>query len=79
MPKRSRWVKLLLVFCCAVLLVSALAFKLRGGITVTVGKDEVINEDLYVWGAAVSIDGRVNGDVYGNGERKTWTTRSWRS
>ncbi|MEE8174221.1 MAG: polymer-forming cytoskeletal protein [Dehalococcoidia bacterium] len=65
MPRHARWVKLSLVFFCAVLLVSALAFKLRGGITVTV--DEDIDEDLYVWGAAVSIDSTVNGDVYAAG------------
>lgn len=41
----------------------ALAFDGRGGDTVTVGADEVVNDDLYVAGETIIIDGTVKGDV----------------
>lgn len=43
--------------------VSALAFDIKGGETLEIGKDEVIEDDLLIAGATVRINGQVNGDV----------------
>lgn len=64
---RSRW---LLVFT-ALLLVGffaatpARAAEGRGGDRIVIGRDEVINDDLYVAGNTVTIDGTVKGDIVG--------------
>ncbi len=42
---------------------TALAVDFRGGDTVTIGKDEVIDDDLVVSGATIVIDGVINGDL----------------
>lgn len=42
---------------------SALAFDAKGGETLEIGKDEVINDDLLIAGANVRINGTVNGDI----------------
>lgn len=47
---------------------TALAADFRGGDTVTIGKNEVIDDDLVVSGATVIIDGVVNGDLVAAGE-----------
>jgi len=41
-----------------------LAFDIREGETVTVGSGEVVNDDLYIAGGDIVIDGTVNGDVF---------------
>jgi cytoskeletal protein CcmA (bactofilin family) len=41
----------------------------RTGERVTVGEDEVINDDLFIAGADIEIEGVVNGDVYAAGQR----------
>lgn len=41
----------------------AYAFEDRTGDTVTIGADEVINDDLYVTAETFTLDGTVNGDV----------------
>jgi cytoskeletal protein CcmA (bactofilin family) len=41
-----------------------LAFDVREGETVTVGSGEVVNDDLYIAGGDIVIDGTVNGDVF---------------
>ncbi len=46
----------------------ALAADVRGGQSITIGRDEVIDDDLYIAGANVVIDGRVNGDVIAAGQ-----------
>lgn len=47
---------------------TALAVDFRGGDTVTIGKDEVIDDDLVVSGATVVIDGVINGDLVAAGD-----------
>ena len=42
----------------------AFAFDVRGGDLVIVSSEEVVNDDLYVAGETVIIDGRINGDVW---------------
>jgi cytoskeletal protein CcmA (bactofilin family) len=48
-----------------------LAFDSRGGDTVTVSQDEVVDGDLYVIGRNIIIDGTVNGDIFGAGQTIT--------
>ncbi|MCL5962453.1 MAG: hypothetical protein M1358_24595 [Chloroflexi bacterium] len=45
----------------------ALAAELRNGNNVTVGPEEVINDDLYVTGGTVNVAGTVNGDLFVGG------------
>ncbi len=47
---------------------SALAFDGRGGETVTIGADEVIEDDLYVGATNFTLDGTVKGDLFVSGE-----------
>lgn len=47
--------------------VPVLAADFRGGETVTVASGEVIDDDLYIAGTNIVIDGTVNGDIYGAG------------
>ena len=42
---------------------TAYAFDGRNGQTVTIGEDEVIDEDLYLSGETVIMNGTVNGDL----------------
>ena len=44
-----------------------LAADIRGGETVTVASGEVVDDDLYVAGTNIIIDGTVNGDIFGVG------------
>jgi hypothetical protein len=48
---------------------SALAVDVRGGDTVTIGKDEVIDDDLAVAGNTVIVDGVINGDLVAAGAK----------
>src|SRR5688500_7385591 len=48
---------------------TVLAVEIRGGETVTIGKDEVIDDDLVVTGQTVLIDGVINGDLLAAGSR----------
>jgi len=43
------------------------AAELRGGPTMTIGRDEVIDDDLFAWGGAVTVDGAIYGDVFAAG------------
>lgn len=45
----------------------ALAFDGRGGDTITIGKDEIVNDDLYVGAETVTLDGTVKGDFVAAG------------
>jgi cytoskeletal protein CcmA (bactofilin family) len=47
--------------------VPVLAADLRGGETITVASGEVIDDDLYIAGTNIVIDGTVNGDIFGVG------------
>lgn len=46
---------------------TALAVDFRGGDTVTIGKNEVIEDDLVISGATVIVDGVINGDLVAAG------------
>lgn len=48
---------------------SVLAVEFRSGGIVTIGRDEVINDDLFVSGDRVNVDGTVNGDLWVAGGR----------
>lgn len=48
---------------------SAQAFEGRGGDRVTIGSDEVIEDDLYVGADVFTLDGTVKGDVFVGGTR----------
>lgn len=50
---------------------TALAVDFRGGDTVTIGKDEVVDDDLVISGATVIIDGVINGDLVAAGGNVT--------
>jgi hypothetical protein len=47
---------------------TALAVEFRGDDTVTIGQDEVIDDDLVVSGATVVVDGVINGDLVAAGD-----------
>ena len=47
------------------------AYDGRGGDNVVVGKDEVVNDDLYVGASKFTMDGTVKGDVLAAGELLT--------
>lgn len=53
----------LLILVLALSPSSAHAAELRSGDTVTIAPGQVVNDDLYIAGGTVQIDGRVNGDV----------------
>ena len=44
-----------------------LAFDARGGDTVTISGGEVVDDDLYIAGGTITIDGTVNGDLWAAG------------
>jgi hypothetical protein len=46
----------------------ALAFEGKEGDSIVIGKDEVINDDLYVGAKTFTLDGTVKGDVLAGGE-----------
>lgn len=70
------WLRLLLALVtlglCAVWLARpAHAAEFRGEETVTIGADEVIDDDLFVAGETVTVDGTVRGDLFANGTEVT--------
>jgi cytoskeletal protein CcmA (bactofilin family) len=62
---------LLAVILITLSAVPVLAFDGRTGDTVTVASGEVVNDDLYIGGSDITIDGTVNGDVYAAGRSIT--------
>jgi cytoskeletal protein CcmA (bactofilin family) len=60
-------VSLLVIFIAA----PALAFDLRQGESVTVSSGEVVNDDLYIAGGDIVIDGTLNGDIFAIGRSIT--------
>ncbi len=57
----------------AVTLSRAHAAEARSGDRVVVAKDEIIRDDLYVFGSTIEIQGRVDGDVFAFGRSVTVT------
>ena len=72
MNRKTRIVTLLTLFVLAlfILVPAASAFDGRSGDTVVIGKDEVINDDLFVGGNTVTVDGTVNGDLRRDGPNR---------
>lgn len=70
MKHTTRVLNLVALFVLALLIFvpAASAYDGRGGDTVVIGKDEVINDDLFVAGATVTVDGTVNGDLAAAGQ-----------
>jgi hypothetical protein len=61
----------LLVLTTLVFVPAALAFDGRSGDRIVIGKDEVINEDLYLGGTEIIVDGTINGDLMAAGQTIT--------
>lgn len=70
MKRKTRILNLVALFVLALLIFvpTASAFDGRSGDTVVIGKDEVINDDLFVAGETVTVDGTVNGDLAAAGQ-----------
>lgn len=65
--------KVTIIFAAAVygLFISAsptFAIVVKSGDTITINKDEIINESLYVGGQSINVDGTVNGDIFCGGK-----------
>ena len=58
----------LVVLSTMVFVPSAYAFDGRGDDRIFIGKDEVINEDLYLGGNDILVEGTINGDLMAAGE-----------
>src|SRR4051794_7246380 len=73
---RGTWLGNLL-FCPLVMLLTLAALKpthaavFRSGDKVTIAADETIDDDLYVFGSEIVIDGKVDGDVCAFGKQIT--------
>lgn len=69
----SRWMALTLatVFLGLAVPSSAFAAEVRSGDTVTIGPEEVVNDDLYAFGSNVLVLGTVRGDVIAAGSAVT--------
>lgn len=50
---------------------TALAAEVQQGQTITVGPDQVVDDDLYAFGSNVQVLGKVNGDVFAVGNTVT--------
>jgi cytoskeletal protein CcmA (bactofilin family) len=57
-----------LILVAFLFLPSAHAFDARGAERITIGPDEVIDDDLYLAGQYITIDGTVHGDVFAAGQ-----------
>ena len=68
---RTSFVCLLLVLLATLTATPALAFYARSGDTVTINSGEVVNDDLYIAGNSIIINGTVNGDVWAAGSDVT--------
>ena len=74
--RQRRWVRptVSAAFVCAIALIvppTALAAEVRSGDTITVGPDQIIDDDLYVFGNNVLVQGSVHGDVIAAGSSVT--------
>ena len=66
--KRKRfwkWTGLISLICLVLFILAptALAFEGRGGDTVVIGADEVVEDDLYVGANTFTLDGTIKGDL----------------
>ena len=70
MHRKTRVFTLLTLFVLAlfILVPVAAAYDGRSGENVVIGKDEVINDDLFVGGTTVTVDGTVTGDLIAAGQ-----------
>ena len=73
MNRKTRIVSLLSLFVVALLILApvALAYDGRSGKRVVIAKGEVINDDLFVGGETVIVDGTINGDLIAAGQTVT--------
>jgi hypothetical protein len=73
MKRKTRIVTLLSLFVLVlwVFVPAASAYDGRGGERVVVGKDEVINDDLFAGGNTVIVDGTITGDLIAAGQTVT--------
>jgi cytoskeletal protein CcmA (bactofilin family) len=69
----SKWLIALLVAVLLTFYMSApvMAADLRGGDTITIASGEVVDDDLYIAGSNIIIDGTVNGDLWAIGSTIT--------
>ncbi|MGQ9491292.1 MAG: hypothetical protein ACUVS6_11445 [Anaerolineae bacterium] len=69
MKRKIRLLNLLTLFALALFLFvpAVSAFDGRSSDSVVIGQDEVINDDLFVAGETVTVDGTVNGDLFAAG------------
>ena len=75
-PLHKPWLPMLLALVMAGLFTLGVtrpvtAAEFRGGDTVVIGADEVIDDDLFVSGQTVTVDGTVTGDLFAAGEEVT--------
>ncbi len=70
MKRNTRLLNLLTLFVLALFIFvpAASAYDGREGGNVVIGKDEVIDDDLFVGGETVTVDGTVNGDLITAGQ-----------
>ncbi len=66
---RKSWVRFLLAMSLTLLLAAGLArsaeaVDVRGGDTITIGKDEVVDDDLFLAGNIVVMNGTVSGNLF---------------
>lgn len=73
---KIRFIRLAVIFIVATIVLlgtatPAFAADIRSGNTITIPAGEVINEDLFIFGNTIIIDGTVNGDVFAFGQTIT--------
>src|SRR5512136_227390 len=70
MNRKTRLATVLTLFALALFIIvpAASAYDGRSGPQVVIGKDEVINDDLFAGGNTVTVDGTINGDLVAAGK-----------
>ena len=70
--KRRLGLALLIAFIVALIgAPAAFAADFRTDTSISIGEDEVINDDLYLFGTTITVNGIVNGDVFAAGNSLT--------
>ena len=70
--KRRLGLSLLIAFIVALIgAPAAFAADFRTDTSISIGEDEVINDDLYLFGTTITVNGIVNGDVFAAGNSLT--------
>jgi len=69
--KAGRFITLLAAVLAVTIILTApaAAADIRQGQMLIIPADEVVNDDLYLFGSGITIDGTVNGDVIAFGDR----------